>query len=203
MIQKKYILIITCLAALFSPATFARDIPKVTKKGQLVTHSPKQTEILNAQPFEHNGYSITPRYDFVLLGRILGKERYYIGRETDLARYDLAIGWKEMSDIDYLTPLKISQGNRFYRYTYPAGYDKRTIAVNSANMHIVAANDNVKDVLSAIEEHDIIALKGQLININHTDGWRWISSNTRNDTGGGACEIIWVTDIRIINDRYQ
>ncbi len=203
MIQKYIILTISCVICFTSTQLLARNFPSVTQKGQLISHPPKQTEIINPIPFEHNNYHLTPRYDFVLIGRVLGKERYYIGRETDLTRYDLAIGWKEMSDSDYLTPLDISQGNRFYRYMIPAGYKKRTISVNSANMHIIPSDEKVEDVLSDIEEGDMIALKGKLVNILHADGWHWNSSNTRNDTGGGACEIIWVTDLRIINDRYQ
>ena len=28
--------------------------------------------------------------------------------------------------------------------------------------------------------------------------WRWISSMTREDTGGGACEVIFVQDLEVL-----
>jgi hypothetical protein len=30
------------------------------------------------------------------------------------------------------------------------------------------------------------------------DGWRWRSSLTRNDTGAGACEVIFVRDFQVL-----
>jgi hypothetical protein len=30
------------------------------------------------------------------------------------------------------------------------------------------------------------------VQVNTPDGWRWRSSLTREDTGGGACEVVYV-----------
>ena len=46
---------------------------------------------------------------------------------------------------------------------------------------------------------DLIYLKGYLLYIEASDGWRWKSSLKRNDTGNGSCELIWVKEFEIKN----
>ena len=36
-----------------------------------------------------------------------------------------------------------------------------------------------------------------LIEVRGADGWRWRSSLTREDTGAGACELVWVERIAV------
>ena len=66
-------------------------------------------------------------------------------------------------------------------------------------MHMIPATDVVDSVLHEIRNGDIIELSGSLVNVaSNTDGWRWNSSQTRNDTGKGACELIWVKSLQIV-----
>ena len=44
---------------------------------------------------------------------------------------------------------------------------------------------------------DVVALGGYLITVEAKDGWRWRSSLSRNDSGGGACELVWVKSLVI------
>jgi len=59
-------------------------------------------------------------------------------------------------------------------------------------MHIIPANEQVEDELDNILVGEIILLEGQLVSIKADDGWKWKSSLSREDTGGGACEVVWV-----------
>jgi len=43
----------------------------------------------------------------------------------------------------------------------------------------------------------VVELHGQLIQADGKDGWRWISSLTRTDTGDGSCEVVWVDSVRV------
>jgi hypothetical protein len=63
---------------------------------------------------------------------------------------------------------------------------------SSANMHLVPANDAVADALAAVDAGDRVRIDGWLVQIDATDGWRWRSSLTREDSGAGACELIYV-----------
>ena len=66
-------------------------------------------------------------------------------------------------------------------------------------MHMIPASDEVYSVLKEIRNGDIIELSGSLVNVaDDNDGWRWKSSQTRNDTGNGACELIWVESLKIV-----
>ena len=75
---------------------------------------------------------------------------------------------------------------------------RRAIETESANMHIIPADEQIEDALDNIVKGNIIELTGYLVFIEGKDGWKWKSSLTRNDTGGGACEVIWVNDFKII-----
>ena len=40
-----------------------------------------------------------------------------------------------------------------------------------------------------------VRIDGWLVEASASDGWRWRSSTTRDDTGGGACEVVYVCGI--------
>jgi hypothetical protein len=42
-------------------------------------------------------------------------------------------------------------------------------------------------------------MKGYLVEITTTEGWRWKSSLKRDDTGGGSCELFWVEQLEIFD----
>ena len=166
--------------------------------GVLVKEDPYQKNIINGKPWEKDDYKITPLAEFHLKARVLSLEWYHFGRETDLAPVDLALGWGPMSDQAVLDRIDISQSNRWYHWStdnFPI--PRRLIETKSTNMHIVPGDENIKRELDEVIKGDIIELNGYLIYIQGKDGWKWRSSLTRNDTGGGACEVIWVKDFKI------
>lgn len=73
----------------------------------------------------------------------------------------------------------------------------KQISEMSANTHIVAGNERVAGALEQIKKDDFISMQGYLISIENSNGKKWKSSTTRNDTGEGACELMWVTNIMI------
>ena len=42
---------------------------------------------------------------------------------------------------------------------------------------------------------DRVRINGWLVEANAADGWRWRSSTSRDDSGGGACEVVYVCSI--------
>jgi len=62
----------------------------------------------------------------------------------------------------------------------------------------VPANAEVARTLADVDVGDVLDLKGQLINVNADDGWRWRSSLTFTDTGKGACELLWLESLTTI-----
>lgn len=150
-------------------------------------------------PWDHEGYRITPLARFRLTARLLGAERYRLDGGADLSPVDFALGWGRMSDTAVLDALSISQGGRFYRYQWmgsppiPAG----EIINSSANMHLIPATPEVRKVLLSARTGQIVTLAGHLVKAEGENGWRWQSSLTRSDSGGGACELVWVEGVRL------
>jgi hypothetical protein len=64
-------------------------------------------------------------------------------------------------------------------------------------MHIIPASAMVERVVKSVRRGHIVKLAGYLVEARRADGWIWRSSLTREDTGAGACELIWVTEIEL------
>ncbi len=62
---------------------------------------------------------------------------------------------------------------------------------------MIPADDSVQRRLLAVHPGQIVAIEGYLVEAKAADGWRWSSSITRDDTGGGSCELIWVDRVRV------
>jgi len=164
--------------------------------GILVRDAPNQSEIDTATPFTHKGYQVTPLAEFSLDARILGTEHYNLGRESDLSPVDLALGWGPMSDSAIISQLSISQSGRFYHWSASRlPIPKQAISSHSANMHMVPADTRVEKALKSLREGEVVRIAGYLIRADAPDGWHWVSSLTRDDSGNGACELVWVREI--------
>jgi len=162
--------------------------------GILVAEVPEQHAApANPPQFQKKGYALTALASFALQARVLSAERYYFDRESDLAPVDLALGWGPMSDSSVLSKISISQGGRFY-YWHVSEFPipRRDIEINSANMHLIPATSEVEGQIKRARVGDIVHLSGYLVEVRADDGWRWVSSLTREDTGAGACEVVWV-----------
>jgi hypothetical protein len=164
-----------------------------------INRPPIQKPLKHKVPYKYEEYDITPVATFQLEARVLGSKHYRVGREADLSPVDLALGWGMMSKDHVLGEIAITQSNRFYYWRvqqFPV--PQKVIETSSANMHMIAANEAVRDALFNAKTGDVVKLKGFLVSINSDDGWSWKSSMTRNDTGKGACEVILVDDFRIM-----
>ncbi len=162
--------------------------------GVLAEAPPKQTALLQSQVWERDGYFINAITQFELKAKVLSKERYRFDRESDLAPYDLALGWGKMSDQTIIDKIDISQRGRwFYWQTDNYPIPRKEIERSASNMHIIPATDKIMDELDDLIVGEIIYLKGYLVSAMHPkDGWHWKSSLSRTDTGGGACEVVYV-----------
>jgi hypothetical protein len=189
--MKRWLLIIVVLAAAWYwwPYSQIAHAP-----GVVAAAAPLQTALEDVAPrLSKPGYQIQALARFELDARVLGVEHYRFDRGADLAPVDLALGWGRMSDTAVLDRITISQGARFYHWSTPQyPIPRREIETSSANMHLVPANEEVARQLSAVRRGNMVRLSGYLIEARGADGWRWRSSLTRNDTGNGACELIWV-----------
>jgi hypothetical protein len=186
----KFILLVSLIS--YGAYQHFSNRPITHGNGVVANFQPVQNAI-NQSNFNAKGYTITPLESFEIEARVLSTKDYTFGREADLSPVDLALGWGKMSDEAILKDIKISQSNRFYYWhvdEFPI--PRREIELQSANMHMIPADDAIEDTLKSIRSGQIVKISGYLVQINAGDGWHWKSSLTREDTGNGACEVVYV-----------
>ena len=148
-------------------------------------------------PFRLEAASLQPLAGFSIDARVLSREDYVFGREAELSPTDLALGWQRMREDAVLSQLDISQSSRWYQYRWQgdAPLPPDEIARSSANMHLIPSDGRVAQQLRDVRRGDRVRVDGWLVEASTADGWRWRSSLTRDDSGAGACELIYVCAI--------
>lgn len=167
--------------------------------GVMVKEEPQQKSINTPTSHSVNNHTINEVATFDIKAKVLSKKNYSSGRESNFSPTDLALGWGNMSDESILEQIEIRQARRFYFWrveSFPI--PRKEIETHSANIHIIPFNDSVKSGIKGIRKGDVIEMSGSLVNVTSNDGWSWKSSQTRNDTGNGACELFLVKSVRVI-----
>lgn len=151
--------------------------------------------------YQFQQYSIKNLQPYAGEFRVLSKENYHFGREAKLSPVDFVLGWGQMTDPQIYQQLSIRQSNRWYywRYENTPPIPVQEIQTHSANTHLIPASTHIARQLKAIDEGDLIDLKGHLVEVKAQDGWTWRSSLSREDTGNTACELMLVEEVRVIS----
>ncbi len=183
-------------AVIFSLYWFLPGSEIARVPGVLAPDEPVQRELFTSSFHEQNGYRIAPLATFDIRARVILAARYRFGREADLSPVDLVLGWGALSDTNVLKQISFSQSGRAYTWWTKAWpVHKDMIQSHSANMHTIPANREIEKQLKSVRSGNMVHLKGLLVEVTSKEGWRWKSSLTRTDTGGGACELIWVESL--------
>jgi len=190
-------IVVLVVLALLAIAT-SWDRTERWPEGTKIDDEPVQEELAEPRVTAFEGYELIPKATYRVRARILSRERYRWGRESDLSSYDLALGWGVMSDQRVIDALEIRQGTR--RYTYAWSGDEpahpSALARQSANHHIIAGSPDVNEVIEDTPVGGALELEGDLVVVEAPDGWRWATSLSRMDVGDGACEIFHVKRAR-------
>ena len=168
--------------------------------GMVAPFEPVQRTLDPKPKFEFKGYRMTSLASFEVEARVLSAKRYSHDASARLSPIDLALGWGPMSDSTVLEDIDISQSGRFYRWeTRRPKIDVELIGRHSANMHLIPADDSVLAALDGVRPGHIVRFEGDLIQAEGENRWRWKSSLTRRDAGGGACEVVFVRRLELID----
>ena len=139
--------------------------------------------------------------DFAFEARVLLVSRYRFDAESALAPYDLGIGWGRMSDTAIIEQLGLAQSARFLTWRWrdapPIPADE--ITRSAANVHVIPANAVVARQVAALRAGQRVRAKGVLVEATRPDGWRWRSSLSRDDGGQGACELMYLAEITVLD----
>jgi hypothetical protein len=187
----------------------------VEKIANEAVNQPVQKEISEVEEieFEKDGYlwQITPLYDYEISGLVVGRMNYQIfsiNRYTSLFPIDLGLIWgSNVSNKVYQDKrIKFKQDSRWcwVRWSGDAVFNLNEFS----NNHLFTREKDLSKEAKKIYRGDQITIKGKLVNIiatpiedNSQSGQNsitWKSSTNRKDSGAGACEIIYVEDIKIL-----
>lgn len=166
--------------------------------GVLAAAEPEQENIDHGAVLTRGDIALTTRARFDITARVLSRKDYSWGDDAKLIPEDLALGWGRMSDSAVLSKIEITQSDRFY-YWHVTDFPipRREIETSSANMHMIPADDGVKDQLEQVRVGQVVNIQGFLVDASRADGWHWNTSMTREDTGAGACELVYVESLSI------
>ena len=161
---------------------------------------PKQTNLTVEKKWTVEEFTIEALAKYDVKARVLSRDNYSLGKESDLSPFDLALGWGPMSNQSVIDKIDISQRDRWYFWQADIlPIPRNEITLNSANTHIIPKDEDVKDEFDKVYKGSLIEMKGYLVKVTTAKGWTWKSSLRRDDTGGGACELLWVEDLKVFD----
>lgn len=202
-INRKKILILLCLVGAF---IFYKTREIRHSSGVLIPENPIQTEIAEDSRRIHiirKDIIAEPLARYRIKARVLSTNRYWLDPGAVVSPIDLALGWGIMSDSQVLEELSISQSLRFYyiRWQKPISIPTEEIMRHSANVHVIPANEVVQEALFNLRKGHLIEMSGDLVVVSAKGRPEWRTSLTRDDTGAGACELMYVESLKILNPK--
>lgn len=176
---------------------YARAYAPADWQGRVAPEAPRQWVEGLPPSWKSGDYAISPLARFATRAVVLSRCNYSGGHDSELAPTDFALGWGPMSDAAVINQIKVSQDMRWFMYSWRGelAIPGEEVARSCANMHLIPANDSVARDLARARRHDLLQLSGYLVEVRHADGWSWRSSLSRDDTGAGACEVVWVESV--------
>ena len=152
--------------------------------------------------------TLTPLATYTLRGVVLSRENYSGGWNGALSPCDLAMAWGPLVAGRLWREVSWSQMGRWYYWEYSSGfpYDETFVARYSSNTHILPASDNLARAAKGLGKGDIAELVGDLVSIEATrDGQTatWSSSTSRQDTGDGSCEVLYLRRLKVDGKVYE
>ncbi len=189
---------------------FLKDrLPSSSEMLEPLESDPVQRE-MNAAPFDIRSkditFTVTPLFAYELNGLVVS---YHHSNELSdfshkkwgdsLNIKDICVIWGANLNDSILEGIRFSSGNWtcFYETKDRDTWESFN-PVFFSNNHLITENKALASKILAAGKGDQIRISGYLSNYTHNKGFFRNTSVTRQDTGQGACEIIYVTEFQII-----
>jgi hypothetical protein len=160
--------------------------------------APVQIDRVSAQAFQYQDAQLTPLASFEFDARLISVA-WYSDQDSRYSPADLGIGWGKMSDSANIDALDWSHSARFlsYRWSTQPPIPAQEIIPLMANVHVIPANAAVLTKIGKLKYGQRIRGTGKLVEVAASGGYRWRSSMSRNDTGKGACEVMYLETLEV------
>lgn len=136
--------------------------------------------------------------EYQITGVVKSKKNYTSDAAAEISPMDLALAWGNLNQKEIDQTISYSQSGRWYYYRLKESstIDLTQVQAQSSNTHLIPADKKVLAQLNKIKKHDVVELRGYLVNVvSEKMQTPWVSSLTRVDTGNHACEIMVVTAV--------
>jgi len=144
--------------------------------------------------------NITLLAKYTIKAVVKSKKNYNSDSGAIVSPMDLALAWGDLNKKEIDKKITYSQRGRWYYYrtSNTSVVSVKDIGTQSANTHIIPSNEKVLKQLKKIRKNDLIELQGYLVSVEIYKGQpAWTSSLTREDIGNHACEIMYVTNVKV------
>ncbi|HAJ26820.1 MAG TPA: hypothetical protein DCG53_06175 [Syntrophus sp. (in: bacteria)] len=153
--------------------------------------------------------TITPVATYRIAGEVMSKRKYTRSWGAEIMPFDLALVWGMLTYPHVMKQLSIKHDSTRMAWFRVKGDDPPVdfdyVMSHGSNNHIIPANENIRKIVDdQVMIHDRVVLEGYLVNVegrNKEQGISLKSSLSREDTDRGACEIIYVTNVRVEKKR--
>ncbi|MBP6943971.1 MAG: hypothetical protein KBB79_03715 [Candidatus Omnitrophica bacterium] len=168
---------------------------------------------------EHT-YTIRPKYGYELYGLVVSYHHSSVFWDMEhkewqdyLNNKDIGVIWGDNINTGVYRDMKFTSGSwtLYWDVKFGTMPSKRQDVYSNfnassiSNNHVLAANDKIAALIMSAEKGDQIWMKGYLVDYT-TSNWQGFwreSSVTRDDTGSHACEVVYVTDFKILRKADQ
>ena len=208
----KYVLIgsaITLLICFWN----RNEIPETIAFHSGLEAEPRQQKI-DEQPFSitYSGveYRVEPRYDYEIYGMIVsyrqhdGESLMHRLSNDHLNMADVCVVWSDTAFSEYLRKLDFWNGIFTCNVKTSDSVAWSHFKMNQlSNNHLISADPTIRDRVGDINVGDQIRVKGWLAHYGAVGGGMRGTSTTREDSGNGACETIFIEEFEIIEPAFS
>lgn len=206
-----YILLIgTFLLSIFK----IKELPPLEKINNNLLNEPVQTETSREDflfKYRNKNYEVKPLADYELYGLVVSKNNIntwynYYHDKNSVNLKDLCVVWGNniKNEVYRDENIKFKNGEWTCYYKWSSKLEKPFDPYKLSNNHLLSDKEKIREKINQVNVGDQIYIKGSLVDYKEegTDWYRKTSlsrdDNNNNSRSGGACEVFFVDDIKIL-----
>jgi hypothetical protein len=186
-------------------------LPEAALIDPAITETEPVQELSNGRVFTTTikgyTYTLTPKATYEIAGLVVSQHRgdalFNLGHKADPGNIkDVCVVWGEAVSNGSYRKVKFTSGEFTCSYSWSGIVTPPFNPEKASNNHLIPASSAIARRIQAIHIGDQIRMTGLLVDYTVTKDGQAIftrqTSLTRGDTGNGACEILYVTDLAVV-----
>lgn len=144
---------------------------------------------------------LSARAAYAVTARAASIQPYVLEADSNLIPFDFALAWGKCIEPSILKSIHIDQFSRRFSWQLNeevGGLSIDEAVVSMANTHFIPKDQAMFEKMKQVHQGDVLQVRGYLVDIEVGGRYEVDTSLSRDDTGDGACEILWVEALEII-----